>query len=48
MTVAQEVEELYAEVRGCQRCDLARTRTLAVPGEGPLDSEVMFIGEAPG
>ena len=48
MTVAQEVEELYAAVRGCQRCDLARTRTLAVPGEGPLDSEVMFIGEAPG
>ncbi len=48
MTVAQEVEQLYAEVRGCQRCDLARTRTLAVPGEGPLDSEVMFIGEAPG
>ena len=48
MTVAQEVEELYAEVRGCQRCDLARTRTLAVPGEGQLDSEVMFIGEAPG
>ena len=48
MTVAREVEELYAEVRGCQRCDLARTRTLAVPGEGPLDSEVMFIGEAPG
>lgn len=48
MTVAQEVEELYAEVRGCQRCALARTRTLAVPGEGPLDAEVMFIGEAPG
>ena len=48
MTVAQEVEQLYDEVRGCQRCTLARTRTLAVPGEGPLDAEVMFIGEAPG
>ena len=48
MTVALEVEELYAEVRSCQRCTLARTRTHAVPGEGPLDSEVMFIGEAPG
>lgn len=48
MTVAQEVEALYGEVRGCQRCALARTRTLAVPGEGPLDAEVMFIGEAPG
>ena len=48
MTVAHEMEELYTEVRGCQRCALAKTRTLAVPGEGPLDSEVMFIGEAPG
>ncbi len=48
MTVAHEIEELYTEVRGCQRCALAKTRTLAVPGEGPLDSEVMFIGEAPG
>lgn len=48
MTVAQEAEALYAEVRSCQRCALARTRTLAVPGEGPLDAEVMFIGEAPG
>ncbi len=48
MTVAQEVDALYREVRGCQRCDLARTRTLAVPGEGPLDAEVMLIGEAPG
>ncbi|MYK26901.1 MAG: uracil-DNA glycosylase, partial [Dehalococcoidia bacterium] len=48
MTVAQEVEQLYDEVRSCQRCTLARTRTLAVPGEGPLDAEVMFIGEAPG
>ena len=48
MTVVQEVESLYDEVRGCQRCTLSKTRTLAVPGEGPLDAEVMFIGEAPG
>jgi DNA polymerase len=41
-------ESLYAAVRTCTRCTLANTRTLAVPGEGPLDAEVMFIGEAPG
>lgn len=41
-------EALYARVRGCANCTLARTRTLAVPGEGPLDAEVMLIGEAPG
>ncbi len=48
MTVMQEAEELYAQVRSCQRCSLAQTRTQAVPGEGPLDAEVLFIGEAPG
>lgn len=39
---------LYERVRQCDLCPLARTRTHAVPGEGPLDAEVMFIGEAPG
>lgn len=40
--------ELYGRIRGCTACSLARTRTHAVPGEGPLDAEVMLIGEAPG
>ncbi len=48
MTVADEIETLNTQIRGCQRCALAEKRTLAVPGEGPLDAEVMFIGEAPG
>lgn len=39
---------LYERVRGCEACPLSRTRTLSVPGEGPLDAEIMFIGEAPG
>ncbi|MBE7518219.1 MAG: uracil-DNA glycosylase [Thermoflexaceae bacterium] len=39
---------LYARIRECDLCPLARTRTCAVPGEGPIDSEVLFIGEAPG
>ncbi len=41
-------ERLYESIRTCVRCPLAKTRTLAVPGEGPLNAEVMFIGEAPG
>lgn len=48
VTTTDRAEDLYTRVRGCTRCALARTRTLAVPGEGPLDSEIMFIGEAPG
>jgi len=39
---------LYAAIARCQKCALARTRTHAVPGEGPEDAKIMFIGEAPG
>lgn len=41
-------ESLYNRVRTCQECPLAHTRTHSVPGEGPLNAEVLFIGEAPG
>ncbi len=47
-SATKRADSLYARVRSCQRCPLARTRTLAVPGEGPLDAEVLLIGEAPG
>jgi len=40
--------ELYKEIAVCKRCDLYKTATRAVPGEGPEDAEIMFIGEGPG
>jgi uracil-DNA glycosylase len=40
--------QLYETVRRCPDCDLSKTRTNAVPGEGPEDAEIMFIGEGPG
>ncbi len=43
-----ELERLAAEIAQCTRCLLHRGRTRAVPGEGPLEAEIMFIGEAPG
>ena len=43
-----ELTELYKEVAVCQRCELAKGRTNTVPGEGPENAEIMFIGEAPG
>ena len=43
-----ELTELYDEVRVCQRCPLGRLRLKAVPGEGPENASIMFIGEAPG
>jgi uracil-DNA glycosylase family 4 len=45
----RELAALVAKVAGCTRCaPLARGRTQTVFGEGPLDPEVLFIGEAPG
>lgn len=41
-------DQLVTEVCSCPKCPLSRTRNKAVPGEGPLDAELMFIGEAPG
>lgn len=43
-----ELERLAAEVRKCTKCPLHRGRTHAVPGEGPEDADIMFIGEGPG
>ena len=37
-----------AEVIVCTKCGLWRTRKNAVPGEGDEESQIMFIGEAPG
>lgn len=42
------LSELYQEITVCQRCDLHKNRTRAVPGEGPENAEIIFIGEAPG
>lgn len=39
---------LEKEVRTCRKCPLAQTRIHAVPGEGNLHAELMFVGEAPG
>ncbi len=40
--------ELYKEIALCQQCEIAKYRTKVVPGEGAEDSEILFIGEAPG
>jgi uracil-DNA glycosylase family 4 len=42
------LEVVASDVRSCTRCRLHETRTLAVPGEGNPDTEVVFVGEGPG
>jgi uracil-DNA glycosylase family 4 len=40
--------ELYEEIARCQRCILAQSRKKPVPGEGPQNAQILFIGEGPG
>ncbi len=43
------LSELCQEITFCQKCEvLVKNRTRVVPGEGPEDADIMFIGEAPG
>jgi DNA polymerase len=41
-------EALLAEARGCTRCELYKFGTQTVFGEGPLDAQILFVGEQPG
>lgn len=44
----QAIEQVAEEVRVCTKCELCRSRTNAVPGNGSPTAEVMFVGEGPG
>ncbi len=41
-------EELTNRIKQCTDCPLSRTRTNAVPGDGPATADIMMIGEGPG
>ena len=42
------LDAVAAEVRVCPLCELSRTRTNAVPGDGAAHARILFIGEGPG
>jgi DNA polymerase len=44
----ERLQELAARISSCRQCQLAETRTNAVPGDGNPDSRILFVGEAPG
>ena len=44
----ETLEDLAELVRNCTDCPLHGSRTNAVPGEGPANAEILFIGEGPG
>ncbi|MBN2455529.1 MAG: uracil-DNA glycosylase [Sedimentisphaerales bacterium] len=46
--VIRQLEDIAQQVRQCHKCELASTRTNAVPGQGNPQARIFFIGEAPG
>jgi DNA polymerase len=44
----QSWEALMKEARACTRCHLYKCATQTVFGEGPLDPQILFVGEQPG
>jgi uracil-DNA glycosylase family 4 len=48
MSKEKLIKEINAEVKTCVKCGLWKQRRHAVPGDGDVDAEIMFVGEAPG
>jgi len=43
-----ELSKLAEQVAACTKCILSKSRTRAVPGEGPENAQILFVGEGPG
>lgn len=48
MNPDHELGKIADAVSTCNKCELHHSRSKGVPGEGPSDAEIMFIGEGPG
>lgn len=48
MDKQQAMEKLKQEIENCNNCGLCNKATHRVVGEGDVDAQIMFIGEAPG
>ncbi len=48
MQLSQELERVHAQILTCEKCELHKNRNRAVPGEGPTDAKIVFVGEGPG
>ena len=42
------LKQVRNQVVSCTKCELCKTRNYSVPGKGNHNSEIIFIGEAPG
>ncbi|MDP1715389.1 MAG: uracil-DNA glycosylase [Anaerolineales bacterium] len=48
MSAEEIISKIAEEVSVCTNCALHESRKKSVPGEGPANAEIMFIGEGPG
>ena len=48
MSAEEIISKIAQEVSVCTNCALHESRKKSVPGEGPANAEIMFIGEGPG
>lgn len=42
------MQDIAKQVSVCEKCNLHLTRKRSVPGEGPINAHMLFIGEGPG
>ncbi len=48
MTKKAQLAQIEASIKQCKKCRLCENALNAVPGEGNPDTDLVFIGEAPG
>ncbi|MCX6057555.1 MAG: uracil-DNA glycosylase [Chloroflexi bacterium] len=48
MSAEEKLNKLAQEISACTKCALHETRKKSVPGDGPVNAEILFIGEGPG
>ncbi len=48
MTAEETLAKLAQQISVCTNCALHTSRKKSVPGDGPANAEIMFIGEGPG
>ena len=46
--MSSQLQLIHSKILQCTKCELHKNRTNAVPGEGPPNARIMFVGEGPG
>lgn len=48
MTKKDDINKISRLIKKCNKCKISKKRKNTIPGDGSLDSKIIFIGEAPG